>query len=827
MSSSHTKNHNRSQQRAPRKQIFRPLALAVGLGLSALVPTASVHADSVQQASRNFQIQAGSLDAALAQFGQQSGVLVSVSGGLSENKHTAGLKGDYAVEQGLDVLLRGTGLQAVRQANDSFIVIRSSPQAGGATTLPTVRVEGVTEGTGSYTTGLTNTATRLDLSLRETPQSVTVVTRQRIEDQGLNEIKDVLQQATGVYVSQGGALGSDLNTVYSRGFMLENYQVDGVPQGTRFGYRGDVADTVLFDRVEVLRGASGLLSGVGEPSGAVNMVRKLPTADFQAHATARYGSWDHHRVEGDISGPLTAGGRVRGRVVSAWQDSEDFIDRLGLEKKVLYGVVETDVGSSTLVTAGIEYQDIETVGGDRAGMPFFLLDGSPIGLPRSANAGADWASALRRNLTYIASVEHFFDNGWRLELDLERAERRYDNIMAGALLLNWLGGMDYSAGRWAGDGTLDSARFHAIGPYQLLGREHELVLGVSHSHSDDDGGNYNDDYYSDDPLTVEQFYDFVRTGGSGFGRLDVSAAGGGSRNYDWQSGAYLATRLKPADAVTVLLGARLSNWKTRRDRYDTEGAVTRGPSTEVKDEVTPYAGIVVDVTDYLSVYASYTDIFKPASQRDANGDLLDPAVGSNLEGGVKLAFFDDRLNISGAYYRTKKDNVPEYVPGPGGSVNYGPTGDYVYEGIDGTKTTGFELEIAGQLTPRWEVGGGYSHTDPRDANGERRLAYVPSDTFKLFSAYRLTGVLEGVTVGGNLLWQDSLENDCVASSCSHLGQGGVTTVDLMAAYRITSNLSATLNVNNLFDKSYFNSLGGNGVWYGTPRSAFLSLRYSY
>ncbi|HMN43767.1 MAG TPA: TonB-dependent receptor [Povalibacter sp.] len=144
---------------------------------------------------------------------------------------------------------------------------------------------------------------------------------------------------------------------------------------------------------------------------------------------------------------------------------------------------------------------------------------------------------------------------------------------------------------------------------------------------------------------------------------------------------------------------------------------------------------VVDLTKHLSVYASYTDIFKPATVRDANSNLLDPAVGSNLEGGVKLAFFEDRLNISGAYYETKKDNVPEYVPGPGGTVNYGPTGDYVYEGVDGTKTTGFELDVSGQLTANWEISGGYSHTRPVDANGEKRLTQIPTVTFKLFSAY--------------------------------------------------------------------------------------------
>src|SRR5690606_10629003 len=104
---------------------------------------------------------------------------------------------------------------------------------------------------------------------------------------------------------------------------------------------------------------------------------------------------------------------------------------------------------------------------------------------------------------------------------------------------------------------------------------------------------------------------------------------------------------------------------TRTDRVDAAGALVRGLTSKESAVLSPYAGIVVDVTDNVSVYASYTDIFQPSTRYDANGDLLDPAEGTNLEGGIKMAFLEDRLNLSLAVYQTRKDNVPEYVPGPG------------------------------------------------------------------------------------------------------------------------------------------------------------------
>lgn len=175
---------------------------------------------------------------------------------------------------------------------------QSKEDGRGVAVLPAVTVSAQrpgsdTEGTGSYTTGTTRAATGLSLSPRETPQSVTVVTRQRMDDQQLNSIKDVLENTIGI---SSTTLDTERVSYYSRGFSIDSFQYDGVPTtyipGSFLPGEG-VLDTAFYDRVEVVRGATGLLQGVGDPSASVNLVRKRPLREFSLTGSLGAGSWDN------------------------------------------------------------------------------------------------------------------------------------------------------------------------------------------------------------------------------------------------------------------------------------------------------------------------------------------------------------------------------------------------------------------------------------------------------------------------------------------------------------------------------------------------------
>ncbi|PZQ62649.1 MAG: TonB-dependent siderophore receptor, partial [Variovorax paradoxus] len=334
------------------------------------------------------------LGAALNALAARTGLLVGVDAELVRGRQAPALEGSFTPVEALRRLLAGSGLEAVPGAAGSYTLrplsaAAPAPQADAATlgTLGVVQVTGrrdtVTEGSGSYTTnGMVSSATRLDLTLRETPQSISIITRDRMDDQGLAQVSDVLRQAPGLNFIQSGDAGTDSNAVYARGFAVENYQIDGIAQTD--SWLTQTGDLAPYDRVEIVRGATGLLNGVGTPAATINLVRKRPTAQFQGMASLSAGSWNQVRGEVDIGGPLNDAGSVRGRIVAAAQKGNSWIDRYEGKKQIFYGIVEADLSRDTRLTAGVELQQHDNDGTARSGLPLFFSDGTLARWDRSA-----------------------------------------------------------------------------------------------------------------------------------------------------------------------------------------------------------------------------------------------------------------------------------------------------------------------------------------------------------------------------------------------------------------------------------------------------------
>lgn len=297
---------------------------------------------------------------------------------------------------------------------------------------------------------------------------------------------------------------------------------------------------------------------------------------------------------------------------------------MNLKKGVVYGIVEADLTPSTVLSAGIEHQRHKTTGAGDAfsGAPIFFGDGSRTNFGHGTNLTADWGYTMRESTGPFSTLEHYFDNEWRLGLDVEHTRHEYDMELPYVTELQPDGSGSFLAFRWHGKPAQDSVTLHANGPYELFGRRHEAVVGGSYMRGTENGLGYNDFYDS-----IPNAFEVIRTGH--FPRQDLSPTGGRYSFHDVQSGLYAATRLKLADPLSVIVGSRLSNWKTRTDRIDAAGVATRGPTSKESNVLTPYAGVVFDLTESLSVYGSYTDIFQPSTRYDARGQLLDPAEGSN------------------------------------------------------------------------------------------------------------------------------------------------------------------------------------------------------
>nr|CAL17934.1 Ferripyoverdine receptor precursor [Alcanivorax borkumensis SK2] len=287
-----------------------------------------------------------------------------------------------------------------------------------------------TEGTDRYGTNATNTATRMVLSPRETPQSVSVITRQQMDDFNLNSVADVMRRTPGVTVK---TLDTERLQLSARGFDITNFLYDGIPS-TRAGQakQAVLSDTFIYDRIEVLRGASGLLNGIGEPSATVNLVRKKPTRDFTGQVGVELNSWDGYRGEFDASGSLSNNGRVRGRFVSAYEQGDSFLDHYENDKQIFYGVVEADLFDNTLLTVGMDYMDHDPRGSTWGGIPLFYSDGGIADLDRDLNPATDWSRWARDTQTIFLNLEHHFENGWYSKFAYNNQQSNYDAQLASA-----------------------------------------------------------------------------------------------------------------------------------------------------------------------------------------------------------------------------------------------------------------------------------------------------------------------------------------------------------------------------------------------------------
>ena len=694
------------------------------------------------------------------------------------------------------------------------------------TTLPAVTVTGrvdklTTEGTGSYTTGETAAATGLPMSLQETPQSVTVITRQRMNDQQLNSVQGVLENTTGVAAYQSD---SERTSFYSRGFLINNVQYDGIPtvvgnivNGSGIGS----LDTAFYDRVEVVRGASGLLTGTGNPSAAINLVRKRPTREFSASASLGAGSWDTHREMADVSTPLTEDGRIRARMVGTYQGGHSYIDSYKPQKKSFYGIVEADLTPDTTVSLGYDYQDITPKGSTWGGLPLWFSDGTQAKYPRSKNYAQDWSHWNNTLKTAFAQIEHRFDNGWKLRAVANQYRTEYDAELLGLIgrpdRATGLGSYPYGAYpvALAAEGRSRQNTFDvmASGPFELLGRQHDLVVGATGSRRTASQEDIAPFYAGFAPVNV---YDLSPA----YPRPDFDAmASIPTRTRIKQSGVYSAARFSLAEPLKLILGGRFSN-------YEIDDNVS-GTSLHYKksSEFTPYAGLVYDFDKTYSAYVSYTGIFNPQTDyRDSRGNVLTPSKGKTKEIGLKGAYMDGRLNASIALFDTELDNAAQMIAG-----TYTPGGAQAYKGADGTKSRGIELDLQGELARGWNIYAGIAHFTAQAGDGARLNSQIPRSTAQLFTTYQLPGEWNRLTLGGGVKWQSRFYQ-APNTGTSSLGgeQHSYALVSLVARYAFTKKINVAVNLNNVFDKKYALQKGDfDTVGYGAPRNVMVTLSYKY
>ena len=660
-------------------------------------------------------------------------------------------------------------------------------------------------------------ATGLELTLRQTPQSVTTIDRDRIGDLALTNVNDLLERVPGINVER---VETDRTYFNARGFDVTNLQVDSIGLPLISGIQFGDLDTVLWDRVDVVRGANGMMTGVGNPSATINYVRKRPTPDFEASLTGLVGSWDQHRIEADVSGPLHPSGALAGRLILAHEDRDSYLDFNKVARNVYGAILSSDLTAQLKATFGYTRQDNDSDGVLWGALPLLYSDGTPIqDYPRSASTSADWTYWNIRDQTTFAELAYAFGGGWSA-----RGILTFRRFQESAKLLYAFGYPDRDSGLGIGgmSGVYPSdykqylLDLYASGPVSVLGREQQLAFGFSAGRSD--GHEY--EGFSDEFPAYPDYHLF--------GRVQIAEPVYPdpilqSHTSDKLLRAYAAAHLNVTDRLKGVLGVSAAKLDGSGTSYGTD-------QSRHNTKASPYVGALYDLTSNLTLYASYTGIFNPQTEVDFNNRKLPPAVGSSYEGGIKSEWFDRRLYATIAGFRVRQNNLATAAGVFGPDDPNGPVGGTFYSDVD-TTSTGFELEVAGRVNDRWSLNGGYTRFTLEDDSGANPRPYLPDNTLKLGTAFTLFPARD-LQVGADLRWQNGIYYvdsgiQTAEGNPGQVRQSAYAVLDLRASMRIVDHLQAHLNLRNVADRKYLASLMWGQAYYAAPRSVSFSVTYAF
>jgi TonB-dependent siderophore receptor len=784
------------------------------------------------ETATKFDISPQPIGDALNQFARQTGLQVVIDPQEGRGVVAREVVGSFTPSEALAKLLANTGL-TFSFLNERTVSVRRDPAARiSDATQETVIVTGTTINDPIL-------SSRTGDTLRDRPQSVTIVTRERLDAQNLNTLTAALEQTTGVTITTTSLTQKDF---YSRGFRIESIQIDGgAPITNGFGFR-QLPDLAIYEQVEVTRSPDALFSGNSEPSGSIQLIRKRPTADHQVELALLAGRWDQFRAQLDVSGPIGFDGKLRGRTVVV-SERNDLIYDIGRQSQnTLYGVLEADLTDSSRLLVGLTYEDNE---GPHVGFGFpRFRDGGDLHLPRETVLSPSWAHEEAQTTTVFATLDQRLSERWSLRVNVTRSDQeRVDSNMYAYGAVNRATGL--IPNMYSSETHLEPVQTLADvtlkGTFDLFGRTHRLAVGWDWQEVASGGvawfypGATNISAFNFDPDSIPR----------------PRRSANPDMFIDWnqkQDGVYASLKLSVSDPLNIVLGARRSNYQTNYN----EGDPVTGDSYYLysyrdRNVVTPYAGFTYDFNRDWVMYGSFSESYQSQSNRlqgPLPGTPLDPKTGNGFEIGVKGGLLEGRAATQIAVYQiTQKNAFVQDGSYPPSSTQSGANCCYLGDGE--VESRGVDVEVNGRLLRNWDVFLGYTYnTNEFKAgyanNGAAYMAQTPKHLFKLWTTVTLPGMLDswklsaGVNaqsrtyVAGSVSLYDS-NGAYVGSAPYDFEQGGYALVNARAEYQINESWSAAFNINNATDKTYYQSVGSAFMsnWYGEPRNYILSVRFKH
>lgn len=644
-------------------------------------------------------------------------------------------------------------------------------------------------------------ATNLPMEVKDTPQSISTIDKDTLRDFGATDSNDALRYGTGLTVDEW----ETNRTSYSaRGFDVMLTQIDGLGMTNAWGIAESQLDTFLFEKIELIRGANGLLTGVGNASGTINYVRKRPTNKDGGEAQFTLGSHGQKRVALDYNKVLSKNGQWAGRLVVAQEDKDSYLRGLGNQRTAISGIVEGQVGDNGILALGLTYQDAQQRSPMWGSLTLPYADGSLAEFDVSASTSQDWARWNNRTQSAFVEYTHALSPDWEAKLTYNHAEGDdatklfYAYTFTGFLNPDNTGlvGWPYRSESTSSSDILD---VNLTGRFNAFGRQHDAVFGLSHSKQKSLTESYAGATF---PVLPAFPYAGDVYAEPAWGAKSV--ASDGDQNI---TRLYAASRLQLTDKLKGIFGVNAITLKR-------DGTAIYGGGTNLDNETTqkasPYIGATYDLTSNALAYASYSDIFQAQDQRTVQGAFLKPMKGVNTEVGVKAEWLDRKLLTTFAVFSAEQKGLAT-------EAGFDPVAQASYYEPRDVKTRGFEIEATGRIGADTKLTAGFTSMKLTGPDGNDIYEWTPRRTLKLLADTRV-GALPKLRVGSGLRWQSAVSKMAGAS------QDAYVLVDAFAAYELTDKATLRLNVKNLLDKKYIRSVT-YGAIYGAPRTAALTLEY--
>ena len=648
-------------------------------------------------------------------------------------------------------------------------------------------------------------ATRTDTSIHETPQSISVVSKDVVEDLGATRLQDALDYAGGVGRANNFG-GQGLTTFTVRGFTTGEFYRNGFPINR--GYP-NMPDANTIERLEVLRGPATMLYGRGDPGGTFNVVSKQPLAERTVTLGSQLNDQGMKRGTLDASGPLDEEGRLAYRLNVVGEGGDTFRDHVETERYGVTPVITWQATDDTKVTFE----------GD------FMRNNHPLdrgltrfpnqrGTPSRDTFWGDKDAGKLHNDNNMAQLrfEHALSDNWTLGGGFQWLD---GSLKGNAIEANGPGSLgadgrtlqrnfNYRKLEW----TDKDYQLNLTGHFSTGGFDHTLLTGIEYEdydyksiiqRSSAAAGTYPIDIF--DPVYGQPRPALTRTPTHDKENLKTYAA-------------FVQDQVALTERLKVLAGARFERFE-----HDYQNYV--GKSWQAADNaVTPRVGVIYDLTDTVAVYADAARSFKPNTGASREGGGFAPEKGKSYEMGIKWEALDRQLSVDAAIYQIEKKNV--LTPDPVDSAFNVAAGQ--------VRSRGFDLNVAGNLTPEWRVIGGYAYVDAevtRDntLRSGTRLMNIPRNSFSLLNVYEFQdGALKGLGLGAGGKYVDQRAGQTANTAFS---MDAYTVVDLLGYYKVNERVRLNLDVKNLFNREYEEGAFGNIYAYpGAPRTVQVGIAYT-